>query len=129
MASSSLASPLCTWLVAACVSVMSGNDQSRLPLLSGLTSSNTRLGRWARNRKKALLSKCCSGGTATNKDACLIFSFRCSMASCLAFEPCNEYYFSKNGSFSSFFGSRNVPFNNNSKQRRLNREVACSGNL
>ncbi|GMJ08483.1 ARABIDOPSIS BETA-KETOACYL-ACP SYNTHETASE 2, BETA-KETOACYL-ACP SYNTHETASE 2 [Hibiscus trionum] len=133
MASSSLASLLCTWLVAACMSVTSRNDQS---LLSGSASSNTRLGHWARIRKKALLSKCCSGGTATNKDANLISSFRGSMAYYLAFEPCNEYYSSKkgiffdqNGKFSYFFCSRNVPFNNIRKQRRLNREVPRSGNL
>ncbi|GMI93099.1 hypothetical protein HRI_002979200 [Hibiscus trionum] len=95
MASSSLASPLCTWLVAACVSVTSENDQSRSLLLSGLTSSNTRLGRWARNKKKALFFKCCGDRIATNKDADLISSFRGSMTSCLAFEPCNEYYFGK----------------------------------
>ncbi|KAK8520365.1 hypothetical protein V6N13_031181 [Hibiscus sabdariffa] len=139
MASSSLASPLCTWLVAACVSVTYGKDHSRSPLLSGSASSDTRLGRWARSRKKALLSKCCGGGTATKKDAGLVSSVRGSsiqglMASCLAFEPCNEYYSSKNGSFfgqngsfSSFFGSRNVPFNSNRKQRRLNRGAARSG--
>ncbi|KAE8676121.1 synthase I [Hibiscus syriacus] len=138
MASSSLANPLCTWLVAACVSVTFGKDQSRSPLLSGSASSNSRLGRWARNRRKALLSKCC-GGSATNKDAGLISSFRGSniqglMASCLSFEPCNEYYSSKNGSFfgqngtfSSLFGCRNVPFNNNRKQRRFNRGAARSG--
>ncbi|KAK8515446.1 hypothetical protein V6N13_139576 [Hibiscus sabdariffa] len=140
MASSSIASPLCTWLVAACVSVTYGKDQSRSPFLnsSGSASSNTRLGRWARNRRKALLSKCC-GGSATNKDEGLISSFRGSsihglMTSCLAFEPCNEYYSSKNGGFfgqngslSSFFGSRNVPFSNSRKQRRLNRGAARSG--
>ncbi|GMJ15738.1 ARABIDOPSIS BETA-KETOACYL-ACP SYNTHETASE 2, BETA-KETOACYL-ACP SYNTHETASE 2 [Hibiscus trionum] len=133
MASSSPASPLCTWLVAACVSVTSGNDHSRSPLLSGSVSSNTRLGRWARNRKKALLSKCCGGGTSTNKDAGLISSFRGSMASCLVFEPCNEYYSSKNenffgqnGSFSSFFGSRNVPFNNNRGAARSGKTMAIA---
>uniref|UniRef100_A0A0D2VIX0 beta-ketoacyl-[acyl-carrier-protein] synthase I n=2 Tax=Gossypium raimondii TaxID=29730 RepID=A0A0D2VIX0_GOSRA len=140
MASSSLASPLCTWLVAACMSVTYGKDQSRSPLFnSSASASSNRLGRWARNRRKALLSQCCGGGATPNKDVGLISSFRGStiqglMASCLAFEPCNDYYSSKNGSFfgqngsfSSFFGSKTVPFNNNRKQKRLNRRAHHSG--
>ncbi|XVE70748.1 hypothetical protein DITRI_Ditri10aG0095900 [Diplodiscus trichospermus] len=141
MASSSFASPLCTWLVAACMSVTCGKDQSRSSMLHSSPSppfSSKRLGRWARNRRKALLSQCC-GGSTTNRDGRLISSFCGSsiqglMTSCLAFGPCNDYYSSKNGSlfgqngsFSSFFGSNNVPFNNNRKHRRLNRGVVRSG--
>ncbi|XP_039027822.1 3-oxoacyl-[acyl-carrier-protein] synthase II, chloroplastic-like [Hibiscus syriacus] len=133
MASSSIKSPLCTWLVAPCVS---GKDQSRSPLfdLSGSVSSSNKLGRGARNRRKALLSKCC-GGSVTNKDVGLISSFIGStiqglMISCLVFEPCNEYYSSKNGGFfgqNRSFSSRNVPFNNSRKPRRINRGAAHSG--
>ncbi|XP_021276195.1 3-oxoacyl-[acyl-carrier-protein] synthase II, chloroplastic-like [Herrania umbratica] len=143
MASSSVASPLCTWLVAACMSVTWGKDQSQSPMLhssasSSSSSSSKRLGRWARNRRKALISQCC-GGSTSNRNGGLISSFCGSsiqglMASCLAFEPCNDYYSSKNGSlfgqngsFSSFFGSKNIPFNNNRKLRRLNRGAVHSG--
>lgn len=146
MASSSLTSPLCTWLVAACMSVTCGEDQSRSPMFysssssSSSSASSKRLGRWARNRRKALLSQCC-GGSTSNGERGLISSFCGSsiqglMTSCLAFEPCNDYYSSKNGSFfgqngsfSSFFGSKNIPFNNNRKHRRVNRGRVHSGNF
>ncbi|GMJ07266.1 ARABIDOPSIS BETA-KETOACYL-ACP SYNTHETASE 2, BETA-KETOACYL-ACP SYNTHETASE 2 [Hibiscus trionum] len=142
MASSSLASPLCTWLVAACMSVTCGQDQSQSSMLrSSASSSSKRLGRWARTRRRALLSQCGGGGSGSdnNQNGGLISSFCGSgiqglMTSCLAFEPCNEYYSSKNsslfgqnGSFSSLFGSKSVPFNNNRKQRRLNRGANHSG--
>ncbi|XP_022730990.1 3-oxoacyl-[acyl-carrier-protein] synthase II, chloroplastic-like [Durio zibethinus] len=136
MASSSLASSLCTWLVAACMSFTCGKDQSQSPMLHSSASSSAsskRLGRWARNRRKALLFQ------TSNRDGGLISSFCGSsiqglMTSCLAFEPCNDYYSSKNGSFfgqnksfSSFFGSKNVSISNNRKQRRLNRGAVHSG--
>ncbi|KAK8477177.1 hypothetical protein V6N13_057972 [Hibiscus sabdariffa] len=142
MASSSLASPLCTWLVAACMSVTCGKDQSQSSMLrsSAYSSSSSpkRLGRWARTRRRALLSQC-GGGSDSNQNGGLISSFCGSgiqglMTSCLAFEPCDEYYSSKNsslfgqnGSFSSLFGSKSLPFNNNRKQRRLNRGANHSG--
>ncbi|KAK8597639.1 hypothetical protein V6N13_095039 [Hibiscus sabdariffa] len=141
MASSSLTSPLCTWLVAACMSVTCGKDQSQPSILRSSPPSSKRLGRWARTRRRALLSQCGGGGGGSdrNQNGGLISSFCGSgiqglMTSCLAFEPCNEYYSSKNsslfgqnGSFSSLFGSKNVPFNNNRKQRRLNRAAGHSG--
>ena len=141
MASSSLASPLCTWLVAACMSVPCGKDQPRSSMLNSSASASSspkRLGRWARNRRKALLSQCC-GGSNCNRNGGSISSFCGSsiqglMTSCLAFEPCNDFYspkngslFGQNGSFSSVFGSKNVPFNNNRKHRRLNRGTVHSG--
>ncbi|XVE53934.1 hypothetical protein DITRI_Ditri03aG0042300 [Diplodiscus trichospermus] len=139
MASSSIASPLCTWLVAACMSVTCGKDQSQSPLLhSSVSSSSRKLGRWARNRRKTLLSQCCGGSTGSRERG--LISSLCGssiqglMTSCLAFEPCNDYYSSKNGSifgqngcFSSFFGSKNVSFDNNRKQRRLNQGAVRSG--
>ncbi|KAK8503197.1 hypothetical protein V6N13_025956 [Hibiscus sabdariffa] len=143
MASSSLASPLCTWLVAACMSVTCGKDQSQSSMLrsSAPSSSPKRLGRWARTRRRALLSQCGGGGggSDSNQNGGLISSFCGSgiqglMTSCLAFEPCDEYYSSKNsslfgqnGSFSSLFGSKSPSFNNNRKQRRLNRGANRSG--
>ncbi|KAA3468260.1 3-oxoacyl-[acyl-carrier-protein] synthase II, chloroplastic-like [Gossypium australe] len=78
-------------------------NQSQSPLLH-----------WVGDRRKAFISPPCNGGSATSKDGG-------------AFEPCNEYYSSKNGSFSSFFGSKNVSFNINHKHPRLNRGVARSG--
>ncbi|KAB2019377.1 hypothetical protein ES319_D08G294700v1 [Gossypium barbadense] len=78
-------------------------NQSQSPLLH-----------WIGDRRKAFISPPCNGGSATSKDGG-------------AFEPCNEYYSSKNGSFSSFFGSKNVSFNINHKHPRLNRGVARSG--
>ncbi|KAG8487384.1 hypothetical protein CXB51_020898 [Gossypium anomalum] len=78
-------------------------NQSQSPLLH-----------WVADRRKAFISPLCNGGSATSKDG-------------VAFEPCNEYYSSKNGSFSSFFGSKNVSFNINHKHPRLNRGVARSG--
>ncbi|XP_022754769.1 3-oxoacyl-[acyl-carrier-protein] synthase II, chloroplastic isoform X1 [Durio zibethinus] len=141
MASSSLASPLCTWLVAACVSVTCGKDQSPSAMLhSSASASSKRLGRCARNRRKALLPQCCGGSTGKG-DWGLISSFCGSsiqglVTSCLAFEPCNDYYSSKSrslfgqsGSLSSLFGSKNVPFNNNRKHRRLNRGAVHSGEV
>ncbi|XVF88940.1 hypothetical protein PTKIN_Ptkin19aG0091500 [Pterospermum kingtungense] len=127
--SSSLASPLCGSCMSS--SVTCGKDQSQSSVLlqysslfassSSSPSSSKRLDRWARNRRKlALASQCCSGSTS----------------SCLAFEPCNGFYSSKNGSFfgqngsfSSFFESRNVSFNTNKyrKHPRLNRGAVHSG--
>ncbi|KAE8658012.1 synthase I [Hibiscus syriacus] len=140
MASSSLASPLCTWLVAACMSVTCGKDQYQSSMLrsSASSSSSKRLGRWARTRRRAPLSQC-DGVSDSNQNGGLISSFCGSgiqglMTSCLAFEPCNEYYSSKNsslfgqnGGFSPFFGSKSLPFNNNRKQRRFNRGARFSG--
>ncbi|KAE8689151.1 synthase I [Hibiscus syriacus] len=141
MASSSMASPLCTWLVAACMSVTCGKDQSQSSMLrlpTSSSSSSRRLGRWARTRRKALLSQR-DGGSDSNLNGGLISSFCGSgiqglMTSCLAFEPCDEYYSSKNsslfgqnGGFSSLFGSKSSPFNNNRRQRRLNRAANLSG--
>ncbi|KAE8664352.1 synthase I [Hibiscus syriacus] len=138
MASSSLASPLCMWLVAACMSVTCGKDQSQSSMLRSSASSSKRLGHWARTRRRALLSQC-GGGSDSNQNGGLIsslcgFGIQGLMTSCLAFEPCDEYYSSKNsglfgqnGSLSSLFGSKNVPFNNNRKQRRLNRAAVHSG--
>lgn len=129
MSASSVASPLCTWLVAACMSVTCDRDHSQS---SSLLHSSKRLSRWGRRRK--VLSKCSSGSAEFNRG--LISSFCGSsiqglMSSCLAFEPCNEYYSSKglsslgyNG-FPSLFGSKSV--STNRRQRRINR-VPHSGN-
>ncbi|KAK8291962.1 hypothetical protein V6Z11_D06G091000 [Gossypium hirsutum] len=140
MASSSMVSPLCTWLVAACMSVTCGKDQSQSSFLrsSAFASSSKRHGRWARTRRRALLSQCSGrgNGSTKNQDGSMIsafygFGIQGLMASWLTFEPCNDYYSSKNcslfgqnRSFSYFFGPKILP---NRKQRRLNGGAACSG--
>ena len=130
MAASSVASPLCTWLVAAaCMSVTCDGDHSTS---LSLTHSPRRVSKWARRRK---VSAQCSSRSSEFKRG-LVPSFCGSsihglMSSCLAFEPCNEYYnsnglssFGSNG-FSLLFRSRSVVTNR--RQRRINR-AAHSGN-
>ncbi|KAJ4827708.1 3-oxoacyl-[acyl-carrier-protein] synthase II, chloroplastic [Turnera subulata] len=128
----SFSSPLCTWLVAACMSVTCAKDTSTAP--HAFPSSST-----SRRRRKAaaasattaaaslsIRNKCAasasassggllsSGGSSSNTS---LVSSLCGsslqgfMSSCLAFEPCSHYYAS-NGLFSS----TSVP---NRKHRRL----------
>ncbi|GKV17978.1 hypothetical protein SLEP1_g28418 [Rubroshorea leprosula] len=132
--SSSLASPLCTWLVAACMSVACDKDPSRSAMLHSFSASK-RLSHCARRKK--ILAQCgsqFSNWSCNRNGGGLISSFCGSsiqglMSSCLAFEPCNEFYNSKgvsslgffgdNGGLYSLFGSKNVAVKR--KQRRLNR--------
>lgn len=87
MVTSALASPLCTWLVAACASGAFEKDDL---MRSSTFQSPKRLSQWPRRKK--LVSKFISrGGTdfATN-----LRSYGSGnhylMSSSLAFEPCNE---------------------------------------
>lgn len=99
MAGTSVASPLCTWLVAACMSVACDKERSLGPASGGFPATTKRLSRWARRRRVALSSGmgggCRSG--ARESSASLISAFCGSrgiqglMSSCLAFEPCEEY--------------------------------------
>uniref|UniRef100_A0A5B6YH80 beta-ketoacyl-[acyl-carrier-protein] synthase I n=1 Tax=Davidia involucrata TaxID=16924 RepID=A0A5B6YH80_DAVIN len=132
MAASSV---VCTWLVAACMSVACEKDHPMMnPPTMLLSSSSKRLSRWARRLK--VLSKCNAGGSEFPRS--LISSFCGSsiqglMSSCLAFEPCQEYYsfkglcssdfFGDNG-FAFLFGSRNVPV---TRWRRRMSRAAHSG--
>ncbi|XP_010273891.1 PREDICTED: 3-oxoacyl-[acyl-carrier-protein] synthase II, chloroplastic-like isoform X2 [Nelumbo nucifera] len=127
MAASSVASPLCTWLVAACMSVAYEKEYSLKP--SSFQSSK-RLSRWAMRRK--LVSKCSAGGHDFPGNLISAFcgsSIQGLMSSCLAFEPCEEYYSSKGLSSLAFFGdngfslfgSRNGPMTR--RQRRMNRSA------
>ncbi|KAK1551057.1 hypothetical protein Q3G72_029432 [Acer saccharum] len=133
--SASFTSPLCTWLVAACMSFTCERDPQQLPVRRPCHSSSNRL-----SRRRKIVSKCCGGGGQLNLNGSLVSSFCGSsiqglMSSCLAFEPCNEYYSSKgsisslgffsDNALSSFFGSKNVTFNR--KQRRLHRAATHSG--
>ncbi|EOA33335.1 hypothetical protein CARUB_v10020101mg [Capsella rubella] len=106
-ASSCYASPLCTWFVAACMSVAHGPGDSRqaVALQSG-----------GRSRRRRQLSKCspASGSAPT---------IQALVTSCLDFGPCTHYNSNYNA-LSSLFGSNTVSSNRN--QRRLNR-AATSG--
>ncbi|XP_042506799.1 3-oxoacyl-[acyl-carrier-protein] synthase II, chloroplastic isoform X1 [Macadamia integrifolia] len=130
MAPSSVASPLCTWLVAACMSV--GCDEEHSFKHSAFQSPE-RLSRTARRRRVS--SKCSAGGHDFPRGLISTFcgsSLQALMSSCLAFEPCEEYYSSKGLSSSAFFGdngfslfgSSNGPMTR--RQRRMNR-AAHSG--
>ncbi|KAJ7956019.1 3-oxoacyl-[acyl-carrier-protein] synthase [Quillaja saponaria] len=126
MATSSVASPLCTWLVAACMSVACDSEHSRNP---SLFQSSKRVSRWARRRK--VMSKCISGSSQFNRSLISSFygsSIQSLMSSCIAFEPCDDYYSSKglsslglfgDNGFSLLFGSKNGTINR--RQRRMNR--------
>ncbi|XP_041016357.1 3-oxoacyl-[acyl-carrier-protein] synthase II, chloroplastic-like isoform X1 [Juglans microcarpa x Juglans regia] len=132
MASSALASPLCTWLVAACASVAFEKDQLTS---SSMFHSPKRLSQWARRKK--LMSKYITrggAGFASNLLSCNS-GVRNLMSSVLAFELCNEYNSSK-GHYSSItfcgdtgfslFGSKKA---RNRRQRCINRGAnSVSGN-
>uniref|UniRef100_A5AZI8 beta-ketoacyl-[acyl-carrier-protein] synthase I n=1 Tax=Vitis vinifera TaxID=29760 RepID=A5AZI8_VITVI len=132
MAASSVASPLCTWLVAACMSVACEKDH---PLKSSMFQTPKRLSRWAKRRLQ------CSNGGVDYFSSGWISSFYGSsihnlMSSCLAFEPCEAYSSSKGLSSSlaffgdngfSLFGSKPSPVNH--RQRRMNRAAHSDKNM
>ncbi|KAJ9691879.1 hypothetical protein PVL29_011136 [Vitis rotundifolia] len=132
MAASSVASPLCTWLVAACMSVACEKDH---PLKSSMFQTPKRLSRWAKRRLQ------CSNGGVDYFSSGWISSFYGSsihnlMSSCLAFEPCEAYSSSKGLSSSlaffgdngfSLFGSKSSPMNH--RQRRMNRAAHSDKNM
>ncbi|OVA08036.1 Beta-ketoacyl synthase [Macleaya cordata] len=126
MAASSMASPLCTWLVAACMSVSCDENSVK----SSMFQPQKRLNRWA--RRKRVLSKCSGGGREEFRNGLVSAfcgsSFQGLMSSCLAFEPCEEYYSSKGMSSSltlfgdngfSLFGSKTGTIG--VRQKRINR--------
>ncbi|XP_050387975.1 3-oxoacyl-[acyl-carrier-protein] synthase II, chloroplastic-like [Argentina anserina] len=101
MAATSVASPLCTWLVAACMSVTCDGEPSRAKLGGGSGG---------RRRRVAKCSSCRSSSRGVIGGS----SIQGLMSSCLAFEPCDEYYSSQglsslgsNGLFGSKAGSMN----------------------
>ncbi|KAG2717876.1 hypothetical protein I3760_03G194600 [Carya illinoinensis] len=118
MDASCVTSPLCTWLIAACMSVTCGADHFACPSMFG---PSKRQSKWARGRRR-VLSKCSSEPRTGLISSVCGSSIHGLMSSCLAFEPCHEYYSSKGLSslgFYSLFGSKNVHLNR--RQRRLNR--------
>ena len=136
MVGSSVASPLCTWLVAACMSVACENDQ--MTKSPSLFQSPKRLSRSARRKK--LVTQSGYLGFMENHSSGLMSSLNGSgiqamMSSCLAFEPCEEYNSSKGlysslGNFPyngfSLFGLKTSPITR--RQRRMSR-VAHTGNV
>lgn len=130
--SASFTSPLCTWLVAACMSFSCGRDPPQQSSMLG--PSSKRLSR----RRKLVSSKChaVAGGGSSLVSSFYGSSIQGLMSSCLAFEPCNEFYsstassipslgFFSDNALASFFGSKNVSFHRN--QRRLRRLASHSG--
>ncbi|KAI3944141.1 hypothetical protein MKW92_015677 [Papaver armeniacum] len=128
MATASVTSPLCTWLVAACMSVDFDNKdccKKQHPSSSSLFQSSKR---WAASKRRNLLVSRCSGSASDfsiSSKGGFISSFCGSlMNSCLAFEPCQEYYTSKG--LTTFFGeslfgssSSNTGNRISRKQRRI----------
>lgn len=130
MAASSV---VCSWLVAACMSIACERDAGAVSKQSTMLhfSPSKRLS--SRSRRRRVLSKC--GGSDFSKS--LISSFLCEstfqglMNSCLTFEPCDAYnnskgiwssdFFGDNG-FTYLFGSRNVPVRRR-KTKMMNRGV------
>ncbi|KAG7587082.1 Polyketide synthase beta-ketoacyl synthase domain [Arabidopsis thaliana x Arabidopsis arenosa] len=107
-ASSSYASPLCTWFVAACMSVAHGGGDTRQAV--ALQSAG-------RSRRRRQLSKCSSASGSA--------SIQALVTSCLDFGPCSHYNNNNNNALSSLFGSNSVSLNRN--QRRLNRAASSGG--
>ncbi|XP_031260259.1 3-oxoacyl-[acyl-carrier-protein] synthase II, chloroplastic-like isoform X1 [Pistacia vera] len=128
--SSSFTSPLCTWLVAACMSFSCDREPHQPSmLLHPHHSGNKRLG-----RRRKVLSKC-SGAAQFNRSLSISSFCGSSIHGLItSLEPCNEYYSSKSAlsslplfadnALSSFFGSNSVTLNRN--QRRLARSRSRS---
>ncbi|GFS43787.1 fatty acid biosynthesis 1 [Actinidia rufa] len=103
MASSS-SSAVCTWLVAACMSLASDNQN---PSMSPRYSSMPRPS--SRKQKRRVSNNCTSRG---------LISSNCIRDLMSSFEPCDRYYSSTG--FASIFGSRNVPVVTR-RQKKMNR--------
>ncbi|XP_022898335.1 3-oxoacyl-[acyl-carrier-protein] synthase II, chloroplastic-like [Olea europaea var. sylvestris] len=110
-------SAVCSWLMAACMSISCQQDSSMgIPFLSS-SSMSSRLSKCASRRRKRVLVKFASEFSGISN----------LVTSCLASEPCNQFYKSSNGSFFSsdcFFGygSTTVPLNR--RRRKLNQPTA-----
>ncbi|KAI3443521.1 hypothetical protein Pfo_000186 [Paulownia fortunei] len=112
MAASSV---VCSWLMAACMSVACEKDSS-ISMLSTASSNSSRLSKWAARRRKRALAKCAPQLSGIGN----------LMSSCLAFEPCDRFYESSHASEFFFgFGSRNVPVHR--RRRKSHRTAAHSG--
>ncbi|CAA3032444.1 3-oxoacyl-[acyl-carrier- ] synthase II, chloroplastic [Olea europaea subsp. europaea] len=110
-------SVVCSWLMAACMSVACQNDSSTGNPFFSSSSMSSRLGKWASRRRKRDLVKFASEFSG----------IRNVVTSCLAFEPCDQFYKSSSRNFSTadfFFGFRptNVPLHR--RRRKLNQPAA-----
>lgn len=90
--SGSLSSPLCTWLVAACMTVTCSKESKHALSPPSSTASNR-----SRRRKAATAAalKCNSNSKYNNYSSGMSgagSSLQGLMSSCLAFEPCSHYY-------------------------------------
>ncbi|KAK1263103.1 hypothetical protein QJS04_geneDACA013558 [Acorus gramineus] len=133
MMTTSVASPLCTWLVAACMSVTCDKERS-LSFSGGggaATDGVRRMSRSMRRRRVAAMGgREASGGGLMS--ALYGSGIQGLMSSCLAFEPCKEYYSSIGGSalfgggenLFAFFGSG---FEDSRRRRRRPSNGATSG--
>lgn len=110
-------SAVCSWLMAACMSVACGNDSS-VSMLSTASSGPSRLSKWAGRRRRRAVAGC----------APQVTGIRNLMTSCLAFEPCDR--FCKSSSASEFlfgFGS-NDDAPGHRRRRKSHRTAVRSGN-
>ncbi|KAL6585691.1 Protein TRANSPORT INHIBITOR RESPONSE 1 [Orobanche minor] len=114
MAASSV---VCSWLMAACMSV-AYEKESGVSMLYSKTSSFglSRLSKCAAHRRRRVLARC----------APHLSGIRNLVNSCFAFEPCDDFYKSASAPDCFFgFGSRNVPLHR--RRRKLLRPPAHSG--
>lgn len=124
----SSSSAVCTWLVAACMSLACDREMNTSS--SMIQSSPSR--RWGRKRR-VVSAKCGAGGASGELPKGLISSFcgsRGIQGLITSLEPCDEYYTSKglcDNGFALLFGSRNVP-SLTRRRRRVNRAAAYFGN-
>ncbi|KAL0344996.1 UNVERIFIED_CONTAM: 3-oxoacyl-[acyl-carrier-protein] synthase II, chloroplastic [Sesamum radiatum] len=91
-------SVVCSWLMAACMSV-AYEKESSVSMLS--STSLCRLSKWAARRRKRVLAKCAPDFSG----------FSSLVSSCFAFEPCDDFYKSSRASsgFLFGFGKSNLP--------------------
>ncbi|PIN01512.1 3-oxoacyl-(acyl-carrier-protein) synthase (I and II) [Handroanthus impetiginosus] len=112
MAASSV---VCSWLMAACMSVAYEKDSS-ISMLSTASSNSSRLSKWAAHRRKRVLAKCAPHFSGIHN----------LMNSCVAFEPCDRFCKSSHVSECLFgFGSRNVSLHR--RRRKPLRRSSHSG--
>ncbi|KAK6147564.1 hypothetical protein DH2020_018476 [Rehmannia glutinosa] len=112
MAASSV---VCSWLVAACMSVACEKDSS-ISMMSTTSSNSSGLSKWAARRRKRTLAKC----------APHLSGIPNLVTSCLAFQPCDHYQKSSHVSEFFFgFGSGNAPVHG--RRRKSHRPAAHSG--
>lgn len=110
-------SVVCSWLMAACMSVACEKDSS-VSMLSTKSPDSSGLSKWAVRRRKRAVARC----------APHLSGIRNLMSSCLAFEPCDHFYKSSSASEIFFgFGSKNAPVHR--RRRKSNLSAAPSGKI